>query len=107
MVTRGEGAVTSDTRKADTFSRVESGAGIHLSVGIGAASALEVRAQQNILPLITTEVWTEPCRSAVPRATRAENVEVILATPQLEGIVLSGGSRGTSRAFRPTRSMSS
>jgi hypothetical protein len=94
--TRGEGAVTSETRQTDTFSRVESGAGIHVSIGIGDASALEVRAQSNLLPLITTEVVDGTLRIGSSKGyTTSEKVEVILATPQLERIVLSGGSRGT------------
>ena len=94
--TRGEGEVTSETRQTDSFSRIEAGAGIHLSVGIGAASPLEVRAQGNILPLIETEVvdGTLQIRSSKSYTT-TEKVEVTLATPQLERIALSGGSRGT------------
>jgi hypothetical protein len=94
--TRGEGEVTSDTRQTDSFSRIESGAGIHLSVGIGAASPLEVRAQGNILPLIVTEVVDGTLRIRSSKGfTTTEKVEVTLATPQLERIALSGGSRGT------------
>ena len=96
FVTRGEGEVTSDTRQTDSFSRIESGAGIHLSVGIAAASPLEVRAQGNILPLIVTEVVDGTLRIRSSKGyTTTEKVEVTVATPQLERIVLSGGSRGT------------
>ena len=94
--TRGEGAVASETRQTDTFSRIESGAGIHVSVGIGPASPLEVRAQGNILPLIVTEVSGGTLRIRSAKGyTSSEKVEVILATPTLDGIVLSGGSRGS------------
>jgi predicted small secreted protein len=94
--TRGEGAVKSETRQTDAFSRVESGGGIHVSIGIGDASALEVRAQGNLLPLITTEVVDGTLRIQSSEAyTTSETIEVILTTPELERIVLSGGSRGT------------
>jgi hypothetical protein len=94
--TRGEGEVSSETRQTDSFSRIEAGAGIHLSVGIGEASSLEVRAQGNILPLIVTEVVDDTLRIRSSKGyTTDENVEVTLATPQLEQIALSGGSRGT------------
>ncbi len=93
--TRGEGEVTSETRPTDSFSRIEAGAGIHLSVGIGAASPIEVRAQGNILPLIVTEVVDDTLRIRSSKGyTTNEKVEVTLATAQLERIVLSGGSRG-------------
>jgi Putative auto-transporter adhesin, head GIN domain len=94
--TRGEGAVTSETRQTDTFSRIESGGGIHVTVGIGDPSALEVRAQGNLLPLITTEVVDGTLRIQSSKAyTTSETIEVILTTPELERIVLNGGARGT------------
>jgi Putative auto-transporter adhesin, head GIN domain len=94
--TRGEGAVTSETRQTDTFTRVESGSGIHVSVGIGEAGPIEVRAQPNILPLIETTVTDGTLRIQSSKGfTSSEKIEVVLATPALERIVLSGGSRGT------------
>ncbi len=93
--TRGEGGVTSETREVATFSRIEAGNGIRVSVSIGEASDLEVRAQSNILPLIETKVADGTLRiGSTTGFTTTETVEVVLATPQLEGIVLSGGSRG-------------
>jgi hypothetical protein len=94
--TRGEGAVTSETRDTETFSRIESGGGIHLSVGIGPASTLQVQAQGNILPLIITEVVDGTLRIRSSKGfTTSERVDVTLSTPQLERIELTGGSRGT------------
>jgi putative autotransporter adhesin-like protein len=94
--TRGQGEVMSETRKTETFSRIESGAGIHVSVGIGAATPLEVHAQGNILPLIVTEVVDGTLRIRSSKGyTTTDKVEVTFATPELEGIVLSGGSRGS------------
>ena len=94
--TRGQGEVTSETRPTDTFSHVEAGAGINVSIGIGTASSLEVRAQGNILPIIVTEVSDDTLRiNSSSSYSTSEKVEVILATPQLDGLVLSGGSRGS------------
>ena len=94
--TRGEGAITSETRQTDAFSRIESTAGIRVSIGIGESSGLEVRAQGNILPLIVTEVSDGTLRIHSSKGyTTSESVEVILSTPELERIALSGGSRGT------------
>ena len=91
-----KGRSRSQTRQTDTFSRIETGAGIHVSVGIGPASPVEVRAQGNILPLIVTEVSDGTLRIRSAKGyTTSEKVEVILATPTLDGIVLSGGSRGS------------
>ncbi len=93
--TRGEGAVASETRQIDDFSRIESGGGIHVSVGIGPALSLEVSAQSNILPLIVTEIVDGTLRIRSSKGfTTTERVDVNLTTPQLERILLSGGSRG-------------
>ena len=93
--TRGEGAVTSEMRQTDDFSRIESGGGIHVSVGIGPASSLEVSAQGNILPLIVTDVVDGTLRIRSSKGfTTTERVDVTLTTPQLERIQISGGSRG-------------
>jgi Putative auto-transporter adhesin, head GIN domain len=94
--TRGQGEVTSETRETDAFSRIEAGAGVNVSVGIGSAPSLEVRAQGNILPLIVTDVVDDTLRIRSSSSyTTSEKVEVILATPQLDRLVLSGGSRGS------------
>ena len=93
--TRGEGAVTTETRQTSDFSSIESGGGIHVSVGIGPESSLEVSAQSNILPLIVTEVVDDTLQIRSSEGyTTSERVDVTLTTPQLEGILLSGGSRG-------------
>jgi len=93
--TRGEGAVTSETRNTDAFSRIESGGGVHVSVAIGPASALKVQAQGNILPLIITEVVDGTLRIRSSKVfTTSERVDVTLTTPQLDRILLSGGSHG-------------
>jgi Putative auto-transporter adhesin, head GIN domain len=93
--TRGEGAVAVEMREVKAFSRIESGSGIHVSVGIGPSSSLEVSAQGNILPLIVTEVVDGTLRIRSSKSfTTTERVEVTLTTPQLEGIQLTGGSRG-------------
>ena len=93
--TRGEGAVTTETRQTDDFSSIESGGGIHVSIGIGEASSLEVSAQGNVLPLIVTEVVDDTLRirSSTGYTTTAR-VAVTLTTPQLDRIQLSGGSHG-------------
>jgi hypothetical protein len=93
--TRGEGAVTTETRTIDSFSRIETSAGIGVSARIGPAGKLEVRAQGNLLRLIVTEVkdGTLQMHSAHGYTT-SEKVEVVVATPSLSGLVLSGGSVG-------------
>ncbi len=94
--TRGEGAVTSETRQIRGFTRVEAGAGISVSVRIDPTATVEVRAQQNIVPIILTDVTNETLRIHSARSyTSSEPVEIVISTPQLDGIALSGGSHGT------------
>jgi preprotein translocase subunit YajC len=93
--TRGEGPVTTESRQTDAFSGIESGGGVHVSVAVGPASSLAVEAQGNILPLIVTEVVDGTLRIRSSKGfTTSEPVDVTLTTPQLDRILLSGGSHG-------------
>ena len=94
--TRGEGAVTSEERQVRGFERVEASAGITVSVRIDPTPAVEVSAQANILPVIVTEVTNNTLQIHSAHAyTSSEPVVVVVTTPQLDGIALSGGSHGT------------
>ena len=94
--TRGEGAVTSETREVDTFSKVETGNGINVTIVIGTPADVEVSAQGNILPIIETGVASDTLRIRSTKGfSTSEGVEVVITTPQLDGMVLSGGSHGT------------
>lgn len=52
----GNGMVTSETRELAGFDVIRLDIGVDLQVTIGKATALEIRGEENILPLITTEV---------------------------------------------------
>jgi hypothetical protein len=94
--TRGEGAVESEARDVGAFSRIEASAGVRVSARIDPARTLEVRAQGNIVPIIVTEVTNDTLRIHTAHGyTSSEGVDVIVATPTLSRIVLSGGSHGT------------
>jgi hypothetical protein len=99
--TRGEGPVKAETRNIAAFSRIETSAGIGTSVQIGPAGTIEVRAQENILPNIVTEVANGTLRlHSAHSYTTSEKVEVVITTPSLAGVVLSGGSVGRIEGFR-------
>jgi hypothetical protein len=91
----GEGPIQSENRQADAFSRIEVSAGIGVTVRIGSARSVEVRAQENILPIIATDVEGD---TLLIRSTRSysasEGVEVTVVTPMITGISMSGGSQG-------------
>ena len=89
----GTGAVKTETRQAAPFSKIEVGFGIHITVGTGAAKPLEVRAQENILPIIETDVQGDTLRiRGTSEFNSSTAVEVTIVTPTLTGVSLGGGS---------------
>jgi hypothetical protein len=94
--TSGQGAVSSETRQVRAFTGIDVDAGIGLTVQIGPTQAVEVRAQQNILPLISTVVQGDQLtiRSTQSYNT-SEGVMVTVTAPALDGVSESGGSQGT------------
>jgi len=92
--TRGEGAVTTETREVPTFSRVEVSGGIGLTISNGTSGSVTVAAQPNIMSIITTTVdgdtlYIKPSSSY----TTSAEVEVTLDAADLTGLTVSGGSR--------------
>jgi hypothetical protein len=93
--TRGEGAVETETRTIEAFSRIETSAGIGVSARIGPAGTLEVHAKGNVLPLIVTEVKDGTLRLRSSHGyTTSEKVDVVVTTTSLSRLALSGGSVG-------------
>jgi hypothetical protein len=93
--TRGEGSVKSETRQSATFTHIDVTGGVTVAVRIGPAQPLVVRAQENLLPLIATEVAGDTLRIHSTRAyTTSETVEITIFTAALDGIKMSGGSHG-------------
>jgi hypothetical protein len=98
----GEGPVTSETRPVAPFARVDVNNGIRLTLRIdpglkiGATQPVEVSAQQNLLPIIKTEILGDTLRVHSSEGFRtSERVEVTIVTSALQGVTLSGGSNGT------------
>lgn len=93
VTTAGEGAVETQTRAIEAFTRIEVSYGIGVTIRIGPAAALEVSAQPNLLPIIATDAQGGTLRI---RGTREFATtlppQVVIVTPSLEGIALSGGS---------------
>jgi len=91
----GDGPVQSETRKADAFTRIAVSGGIGVTVRTGPTPALEVSAQENILPVIATDVEGDTLRiRSTESYSTSEGVEVAVTTPALVVISMSGGSQG-------------
>jgi hypothetical protein len=91
----GSGPVVTESRSVEPFTRVDAGHGIALEIEVGPAQTVEVRAQSNIAPLITTTSQGGTLTIAVssPIDPSTEKT-VVIAMPSLEAITLSGGSNG-------------
>jgi hypothetical protein len=93
--TRGDGAVKSETRQSAAFKHLEVDGGIRVAVRIGPAQPLIIRAQENIIGLIATEVSGDTLRiHSTQLYSTNEAVEVTIVTPTLDGIKMNGGSHG-------------
>jgi hypothetical protein len=91
---QGQGPVTSETREVGAFSRIEATAGIRIVVHIGPSEAVEVSAQENLLPVIATDLRGDTLSiEASEDFTTLEPVTITVVVPALDGITLSGGSQ--------------
>jgi putative autotransporter adhesin-like protein len=90
----GSGPTKTEPRSVGSFTGVEVSNGIGLTLEVGGAQAVEVTAQENILPLITTTVegGVLKIRGAESFTTSA-GVSVTATVPALAGISVSGGSK--------------
>jgi hypothetical protein len=91
----GSGPMTTETRTTEAFSRVDARFGIGVTVKIGPEHVVEVHAQSNILPIVSTEVEGGTLHiDATQEFNTTEAVEVVIVTPTLDHIALAGGSQG-------------
>jgi hypothetical protein len=91
---QGQGPVTSERRDVAAFTRIEATAGIRVVVRIGPSEAVEVTAQENLLPVIATDLRGDTLSiEASEDFTTLEPVTVTIVVPALDGITLSGGSQ--------------
>ena len=91
---QGQGPVTSETREVGAFSRIEASAGIRVVVRIGPSEAVEVTAQENLLPVIATDLRGDTLSiESSEDFTTLEPVTVTVVVPAVDGITLSGGSQ--------------
>jgi hypothetical protein len=96
----GSGPTKVEQRTLESFSRVEVGNGIGLTVHIAEGQTVEVDAQQNILPLVTTKVESGVLKiSSAQSFTTSTGVTVTATVPALDGISASGGSQAQIDGF--------
>lgn len=95
--TVGSGPIQTEQRTGlATFTGVVVGGGMSVTLSIGSTPSVELRAQENILPLIQTTVRDGTLEvSTTGSYSTSQVVEVTIVTQQLDRIQLSGGAVGT------------
>lgn len=95
-VITGSGRVTSEARTVATFSRIALEGQGEVVVQEGSTEALTVEAEDNLLPLITTEVQNGTLRLGFDRATWRDTlrptrpIRFLVTVPRLEAFDLAG-----------------
>ena len=96
----GQGPITSETRQIAAFMKFEADHGIDVDVRVGSAQSVEVHAQANVLPLVTTAVRGDTLRITGTAEFRSPTrPQVVIVVPALEAIDLGGGSQGVVAAL--------
>jgi hypothetical protein len=92
----GSGNLVTEDRTTTDFTRVSVGAGIKVVAKAGAEPKVSLEAQENLLPLITTNVIDGQLvvNVAPPGITTSEPITLTVTAPVIESLALSGGSTG-------------
>jgi hypothetical protein len=90
---QGTGPIKSEIRTASPFTKLDVSFGIQVDLTVGQQPAITVEAPADLLPIISTEISGDKLRikGTTEFITRTP-VKVHLATPDLEGLELFGGS---------------
>lgn len=89
----GTGPVTTETRDAKAFTKLESSFGIIVDLTVGEAPAITVEAPSDLLPIISTEISGDTLKiKGTTDFVGSSPVTVHVATPDLESLTLFGGS---------------
>lgn len=90
---KGEGQAVVESRDVAAFTRIDAERGIDLRISIGATPSVEVRAQPNILAIVTTRVENGTLRiTSTKELDRFVSIEATVVTPELDGVSLSTGA---------------
>lgn len=92
----GSGPARVEQRSVSAFTSVEVSHGIRLELVQGTPTAVSVKAQPNILPLISTKVSGETLEiDATHGFSTSDGVLVSVTAPSVQAVSLSGGAHGS------------
>jgi hypothetical protein len=97
-VVTGSGVSKTEARTVDAFTKVDCGGSLHCDVTHGDKIAVEVTADDNILPLVVTEVKNGELQAHlkdVVSATTKNTIEVKIVMPKLDGLAMNGSGQLT------------
>lgn len=95
----GSGDIVKETRQVGDFDRVDVCCGMQLTLTQGEATSVEIEADDNLLPEITSEVINDQLMVKYKPSPGLTNyrpskpVQVLVTTPAIHGITISGGGR--------------
>jgi hypothetical protein len=91
---RGDGNFIDQTRTVPAFHVIDVESGIQVEVHVGAKAKVEIRAEDNILPLVETEVSGETLHIRFAEGTHSDaGVNIRVTVPSLTRIKADGGAR--------------
>jgi hypothetical protein len=92
---RGSGNLRTETRDVPAFDAIAVGAGIRVNVSIGPRKPIRIEADEDVLPLIRTKVSDGVLKiefDTEESISTPHEVTVTLQTPELHGVMASGGA---------------
>lgn len=93
---KGSGRMASKVREISDFHGVDVGGVFHVEITSGKGYAVEIEADDNLLPLITTEVKRGVLRIKTERKLSSENpMRVRISAPDIDSLDVSGAAKVT------------
>lgn len=106
---RGSGNIVKETRQVGDFDRVSVCCGMQLTLAQGQPTTVEIEADDNLLPEITSNVTNsqlvvEYRQGPGPISHQpSKPVQVLVTTPTIHGLIVSGGGRLQSNSVQSDR----
>jgi hypothetical protein len=101
---RGSGVEGTERRSVEPFDAVSVGADFDVSIEVGPETSVTLSGDDNLLPIVRTEVTDGTLRIEATRLYDARRgIRVKLTTPSLRAVAVSGSSNVEARPFRASR----
>ena len=100
---QGSGAIRTEVRSVPDFTRLEVRAGIKLELAIGAPAKVELTAQENLLPISTTNVADGMLTVDASRPySSTDGITVKVTMPAVTELAMLGGASGSAVGLNET-----